>query len=150
MGQSRAFESSSLPNTIFNSKAGQQIFQNINTRLIGKIESNAVSSFESILRYDYDLINRCSEFKPKPHGLYTQWLFDDKGTITFCRYYVPTVGLALVANNTDEQEVRELFLKHYSDKYEAISHFALVLADSIQSGKNLRKLAEAYLLPVAA
>jgi hypothetical protein len=133
------------PNSIFNSEAGQQIFQNINTRIIGKIQPIAIESFVRILGYPSELISRCANFFPKAYGLYTQWLLDDNGTISFCRRYTPIVELGLVANNSDEQEVRAQFWNSIPDKYEAISQFSLCLAESIRGGKKLSVVAKSYL-----
>lgn len=133
------------PDTIFHSEAGQQIFQNINTKIIGKITKDAKPSFVNLLKYPEELISLCVDFFPKRYGLYTQWLLDDNGTITFCRYYTPIVALGLVANNNDEQKVRQQFLERYSDKYEAVSQYSLALAESIRSGKKLEEVAEHYL-----
>jgi hypothetical protein len=138
------------PNSIFNSEAGQQIFQNINTKFIGKIQQTAISSFVDILRYPLELIERCANFYPKRYGIYTQWLLDDNGTMTFCRRYTPIVELGLVANNSDEQEIRAQFLSAYPDKYEATSQFSRALAESIQSGKKLSIVASNYLPQVEA
>jgi hypothetical protein len=142
----RVILSAQDPNTIFNSKHGQQIFQNINTKLIGRIQPTAISSFVQILGYDEDLVGRCANFFPKRLGLfYTNWLLDDNGTLTFCRFYVAPVLLALVANNTDEQAWRLRFLASYPDKYQAISQFSLALSEAIQSTTPLEAIAPKYL-----
>ncbi len=133
------------PNAIFNSEAGQQILQNINTRIIGRIQPVAVDSFVEILKYDPLLIGKCTEFYPKKWGLYTNWMLDDSGVITFCRYYPAKTQLALVANNQDEQTLREEFLQSNPSKYHAIAAFGNALAESIQSGKELKAIASKYL-----
>ncbi len=138
------------PNSIYNSASGQQIFQNLNTRIIGRIQPTAIKSFIEILGYPEELVALCANFYPKAYGLYTNWLLDDSGTISICRYYPAPVQLALVANNPDEQAVRELFLKAYSDKYEAISGFSMALKESIQSGSNLKVVAPKYLPDVSS
>jgi hypothetical protein len=138
------------PNSIANSDAGQQIFQNINTKIIGKIQDPAIESFVNILRYPPELIERCANFFPKQYGLYTQWLLDDNGTMSFCRYYAPVVGLGMVANNSDEQAVRQHFLSVYPDKYQAISQFSNCLAESIRGSKKLESVAPLYLAQEAA
>jgi hypothetical protein len=94
------------------------------------------------------LVSRCANFFPKRLGLfYTNWLLDDNGTLTFCRFYVAPVLLALVANNTDEQAWRQRFLAAFPDKYEAISQFSLALAESIQADGTLAAVAPKYLIP---
>ncbi len=133
------------PNSIANTEAGAQILQNINTRIIGRVQPTAIDSFERILNYDPLLIGRCASFEPKPWGLYTNWLVDDNGTISFCRYYVPKTLLGLVANNTDEQGVREEFLRAYPNKYEAISYFSQALCEGITAQKSLQLIKHKYL-----
>ncbi|MEL4897412.1 hypothetical protein [Crocosphaera sp. Alani8] len=133
------------PNTIFNSASGQQIFQNLNTRIIGRIQPSAIKSFIEILGYPEELIALCANFYPKAYGMYTNWLVDDSGTKSVCRYYPAPVQLALVANNPDEQLVRQKFLDAYPDKFEAISLFSNALVESIQSSKKLDIVATKYL-----
>lgn len=127
------------PNTIAESVAGSQIFQNLTTRLIGRIQTNAIRSFEHYLEYQRHIIgqNASEQFYPQPQGIYSRWLLDDRGVFTFCRYYPAYVQLAAVANNPDEQAVRTYFLRRYANKYEAYSEFAKYLTGTIRSRKRL-------------
>ncbi len=133
------------PNSIANTEAGAQILQNINTRIIGRIQPTAVKSFKAILDYDPHLIGRCVNFEPQRWGLYTNWLVDDNGTMSIVRYYVPYNLLGLVANNSDEQAVREEFLQAYGDKYEAVSQFSTCLTESISADQKLDLVKTKYL-----
>ncbi|BAY41250.1 hypothetical protein NIES2111_56460 (plasmid) [Nostoc sp. NIES-2111] len=103
--------------TIYQTKAAQKIFSNITTRLVGRIQSSAVDPF--ILRFKYPTeiirVNSTEAFYPKKEGIYSNWLLDDNGKLTFCRYYPAYCLLASVANNPNEQELRSLFLKEYQD-----------------------------------
>ena len=85
----RVFLSAQDPNTIMNSVAGAQIMQNMNTRLIGRIQPVAVDSFVKYLSYDRSIIGRnASEaFFPKRSELYSNWLLDIDGNYTYSRYY---------------------------------------------------------------
>lgn len=127
------------PNTIAESVAGSQIFQNLTTRLIGRIQMNAIRSFEHHLEYPRYIIsqNASEQFYPQPQGIYSRWLLDDRGIFTFCRYYPAFVQLAAVANNPDEQAARAYFLRRYLDKYEAYSEYAKCLTTAIRSRKRL-------------
>lgn len=127
------------PNTIAESVAGSIIFQNLTTRLIGRIQTNAIRSFEHYLEYPRHIIskNAGEQFYPQPQGIYSRWLLDDRGSFTFCRYHPAYVQLAAVANNPDEQAVRNYFLRRYSDKYEAYSEYAKYLTAAIRSRKRL-------------
>ncbi|MHC0067394.1 hypothetical protein ACWATR_31530 [Nostoc sp. UIC 10890] len=111
----RVIISAQEPETIYQSKAAQKIFANITTRLVGRIQSSAVDPF--IVRFKYPTViirvNSTEAFYPKKEGIYSQWLLDDNGKLTFCRYYPAYCLLASVANNPNEQELRSLFLKHY-------------------------------------
>jgi hypothetical protein len=126
------------PNTIANSVAGSQIFQNMTTRLIGRIQPTALRSFEAILDYPKEVIsqNAVEAFFPRKQGVYSRWLLDDVGIYTFCRYYPAYVQLAAVANNPDEQEARTAFLNHYPDKYEAMAEFSKYLIDCIRNDRH--------------
>ncbi|MDX2098412.1 MAG: hypothetical protein SFW36_11600 [Leptolyngbyaceae cyanobacterium bins.59] len=123
-----------------NSVAGQQIMQNMNTRLIGRIQPLAIESFCKWLSYDRAIIARnASEFFfPKRSELYSNWLLDIDGTYTYCRYYPSSVQLATVANNPDEQAARARILTQYGgDKLRAMAKFADLYVSAIRSGRSL-------------
>ena len=85
----RVILSAQDPDTIAQSPSGAKIFQNLTTRLIGRIQPTAVDSFTTILKYPIEIIarNATESFFPKKEDLYSQWLLDDNGIFTFCRYY---------------------------------------------------------------
>jgi hypothetical protein len=122
------------PDTIAKSKAASKILQNLSTRLIGRIQPVAVDSFVSILKYPRDIISRnaTESFFPRKEGIYSQWLLDDNGIYTFCRYYPGFEQLAVVANNPNEQTARQKAMLQHRDKYEAISVFARQLIASLR------------------
>jgi hypothetical protein len=113
----RVILSAQEPESIFRSKAAAKIFANISTRLIGRIQSSAIDPFVDRFKYPYEIISRNSTeaFYPKKEGVYSNWLLDDNGKLTFCRYYPAHCLLAAVANNPDEQALRTLFLEKYKD-----------------------------------
>jgi len=131
----RVILSAQDPDTIAKSKAASKILQNLTTRLIGRIQPVAVDSFESILKYPRDIISRnaSESFFPRKEGVYSQWLLDDNGIYSFCRYYPGYEQLAVVANNPNEQTARNQFMESYKDKYEAISAFARQLVASLKN-----------------
>ncbi|MBC6435717.1 hypothetical protein FM036_41115 [Nostoc sp. HG1] len=113
----RVILSAQEPESIYQSKAASKIFANIGTRLIGRIQTSAVDPFIERFKYPTEIIrvNSTEAFYPKKSGIYSQWLLDDNGKLTFCRYYPAHCLLASVANNPHEQELRTLFLKNYQD-----------------------------------
>jgi hypothetical protein len=113
----RVILSAQEPESIFQSKAAPKIFANLSTRLIGRIQTSAVDPFINRFKYPYEIISRNSTeaFFPKRESIYSQWLLDDNGKLTFCRYYPAHCLLAAVANNPNEQELRTLFLNKYAD-----------------------------------
>ena len=131
------------PNTIAATRVASQIFQNLSTRLIGRIQRTATPSFQEIFGYPLEIISQCERFLPNKQGVFTQWLLDDNGTFTFCRYYPAYVQLGVVANNPDEQAIRAEYLKRYADKYEAIAFFSQLLVRSLRSQTPLTQLFEA-------
>ncbi|MBW4610728.1 MAG: hypothetical protein KME22_26820 [Hassallia sp. WJT32-NPBG1] len=122
------------PDTIAKSKAASKILQNLSTRLIGRIQPVAVDSFMQILKYPREIISRnaSESFFPRKEGIYSQWLLDNNGIYTFCRYYPGYEQLAVVANNPNEQAARTKIMRDHSDKYEAISTFARQLVASLR------------------
>ncbi|MEC4815688.1 MAG: hypothetical protein SAK29_20795 [Scytonema sp. PMC 1069.18] len=130
----RVILSAQDPDTIAKSKASSKILQNLTTRLIGRIQPVAVDSFVHILKYPREIIGRnASEgFFPRKEDIYSQWLLDDNGVYTYCRYYPGYEQLAVVANNPNEQAARNEAMLQYGDKYEAVSQFARQLVRSIR------------------
>ncbi len=122
----RVILSAQDPDTIAKSPSGSKIFQNLTTRLIGRIQPTAVDSFTTILKYPQEIIarNATESFFPKKEDLYSQWLLDDNGIFTFCRYYPSPILLAVVANNPQEQEQRTLYLSKYPSKFVALSELS--------------------------
>lgn len=131
----RVILSAQDPDTIAKSKAASKILQNLTTRLIGRIQPVAIDSFETILKYPRDIIarNASESFFPRKEGVYSQWLLDDNGIYSFCRYYPGYEQLAVVANNPSEQAARNEFMESHRDKYEAISAFARQLVASLRN-----------------
>jgi len=113
----RVILSAQEPDSIYQSSAASKIFANITTRLVGRIQTSAVEPFVKYFKYPYEIIsyNSTESFFPKKEGIYSQWLLDDNGKFTFCRYYPAYCLLAAVANNPQEQELRTLFLNKYQD-----------------------------------
>jgi hypothetical protein len=115
----RVIISAQAPDTVYKSPSSAKIFQNLSTRLIGRVQPTAVDSFERILKYPRSIISRnaSESFFPKREGIYSQWLLDHNGIYTYCRYYPAFAQLAAVANNPDEQATRDLVLRYSSDFY---------------------------------
>lgn len=113
----RVILSAQEPESIYQSKSAQKIFANITTRLVGRIQSSAIDPFVERFKYPYEIISRNSteSFYPKKSGIYSSWLLDDNGKLTFCRYYPAYCLLAAVANNPAEQELRYVFLNKYKN-----------------------------------
>lgn len=111
----RVILSAQEPESIFQAKAAPKIFANLTTRLIGRIQTSAVEPFRRRFDYPSEIISRNSTeaFFPKRENIYSQWLLDDNGKLTFCRYYPAFCLLAAVANNPNEQELRTLYLTKY-------------------------------------
>ncbi len=130
----RVILSAQDPDTIAKSTASAKILQNLTTRLIGRIQPVAVDSFVNILKYPKEIIarNASESFFPRKEGIYSQWLLDDNGIYTFCRYYPGYEQLAVVANNPNEQSARQQSMQRHRDKYEAISVFARQLVASLR------------------
>ena len=113
----RVILSAQEPDSIFQSKAASKIFANLSTRLIGRIQTSAVDPFVRHFKYPPEIIsqNSTEAFFPRKENIYSQWLLDDNGKFTYCRYYPAYCLLAAVANNPDEQELRTLYINKYKD-----------------------------------
>ena len=136
----RVFLSAQDPDTIMNSVAGQQIMQNMSTRLIGRIQPMAVESFVRLLQYERTIVarNASESFFPKRSELYSNWLLDIDGVFTYCRYYPSPLQIATVANNPDEQLARSRILAQYPDnKLLGMAKFAELYCRAIRNGTDL-------------
>jgi hypothetical protein len=125
----RVILSAQDPDTIEKAPASAKIFQNLRTRLIGRIEPNAIASFCRIFGYQPGALraNASAQFFPDPREVFSRWLIDDGGLLTAVRYYPPYRALAVVANNPDEQRARSQFLAQvgtrYPDRFAALEEF---------------------------
>ncbi|MEP0879575.1 hypothetical protein NDA00_27750 [Funiculus sociatus GB2-M2] len=133
----RVILSAQDPDTINTSPSASKIFQNLTTRLIGRIQPTAVDSFVEILKYPREIIGRnaTESFFPKKEGIYSQWLLDENGIFSYCRFYPSYNLLATVANNPQEQAARSAALRRHPDKDKlvAIAEFSKELIASIRA-----------------
>ncbi|MEM9908613.1 MAG: hypothetical protein AAF921_26745 [Cyanobacteria bacterium P01_D01_bin.44] len=138
----RVFLSAQDPNTIMESHAGPKIMQNMNTKLIGRIQENAIDAFVRYLRYEEDMISRnaSERFYPKASDLYSNWMLETDGVIFYCRYYPSDLQLAIVANNTDEQAARNRFMEKASNRLEGYVRFSEEYANCIRNGLSLEDI----------
>ena len=137
----RVIISAQDPVTIARAKASSDIFPNLSTKLIGRIQPAAQHNFIDILKVPPAFIahNASEAFFPKRDQLYSQWLLEDKGIFTVCRYYAPYLQLAVVANNPDEQAARDAYMTeaktHGQDPLVGLVRFSHELVASIQQGR---------------
>jgi DNA helicase HerA-like ATPase len=132
----RVILSAQEPESIAQSKSSSKIFANLTTRLVGRIQPTAIDAFVDILKYPREIINvNASEaYFPKKEGLYSQWLLDDSGYFTPCRYYPSHLLLACVANNPDESALRKTFLERYpNNKWVAYAEFQRAYVEMIMN-----------------
>ena len=141
------FLSAQDPDTIMKSESGPKIMQNMNVKMVGRIQAVAIDSFVNLLNYERTIIarNASEAFYPKRSGLYSNWLVDIDGHSIYARYYPGAVQIAIVANNPDEQQVRAMKLGQLrGNKLRATYEFAEDYVQSIQNGAGIAKLAEKY------
>ncbi len=124
------------PDTIAKSSAAAKILQNLSTKLVGRIQPTAIDSFVNILKYPREIItkNSTESFFPKKESIYSQWLLDDGGVYTYCRFYPGYGLLAAVANNPDEHAERTAILSKYpkSEKLLGMHEFAQTLVNKLR------------------
>lgn len=123
--------------SIAKSDAGEQILQNMPTRLIGRLVSGAAKSFTDILSIPHSIIEKNELFRPNLQQMYTTWLLDYNRTYIRCRYYPSYVMLALVANSREEQATRNRFQAKYPNKFEWVSEFSKYYVECIKQGQSL-------------
>lgn len=132
----RVILSAQDPDTIEKASNSSKIFQNLRTRLIGRVEASAIPSFTRVFGYEREslLRNASAQFFPNSREVFSRWLVDDGGTLTHVRYYPSYRSLAVVANNPDEQREREAFLARYPDnRLKALELFTRHYTDLLRS-----------------
>ena len=100
---------------IQNSSARDQILQNIDYRIIGRITSSGAKSLTPHLGYNRELINRNSTelFLPDRTRLCSKWLVEKNNRFWQAEYYPAAMTLAAVANNPAELEARNRVMATY-------------------------------------
>lgn len=129
------------PDTIAKSPSASKILQNLSTRLVGRIQPTAINSFVKYLDYPEEIISRnaTESFFPKRESIYSQWLLDDSGVYTYCRFYPSYLQLAAVANNTDEQAARDAYMALYpGDRFKGLAEFATEMVAALRDGRPIR------------
>ncbi|MEM9088676.1 MAG: hypothetical protein AAGC93_08020 [Cyanobacteria bacterium P01_F01_bin.53] len=140
------------PDTIANSVAGSQILQNLNTRFIGAIQSNALLSYERLFGYDPNLLmpNTDESFRIDPSRVCSHWLVDADSRLTHCSHHPSPELLAAVANNPKEQKARQRVLAQYANKFAGYSTFAKAYVEAVRAGRSMDEIANESADEIAA
>ena len=146
MGQSPEFAPLIIgqdPDTIANSVAGSQILQNLNTRLIGAIQPNALSSYQRLFGYDPAVLmpNTDESFRIDSSRLCSHWIVDVDSRLTPCSHHPSPELLAAVANNQKEQRARRRVLAQYSNKFAGYAAFAKAYVQTVHAGRSMDEIA---------
>jgi hypothetical protein len=130
------------PDTIANSISGSQILQNLNTRLIGAIQPNAIASYQKIFNYDPAILlpNTDESFRVSPSRLCSHWLVDADARMVRCSHHPSAELLAAVANNPKEQRARQRTLAQFSSKFKGYKAFADRYVDAVRSGRSMETI----------
>ncbi|MEM8716159.1 MAG: hypothetical protein AAGE92_10340, partial [Cyanobacteria bacterium P01_G01_bin.4] len=111
------------------SPAADKILKNMQYKAVGFITSEAKPSFEEF-GFPNHLLGKYADStsKPCPITICSKWLVSNHGEVTEVKLFPSLTLLALCANNTDEQELRDRYfdlypgqplvaLKHFRDRY---------------------------------
>ncbi len=109
---------SQFPEVIFNSAAGADIKQTLNTVLVGHIEEQVVPTLSESLGFRADLLARCAHpsFRPNSSLMRSHWLLRAGGNYTFCGYYPSELLIGLTANDLPEAAARKRVMDCYPDQ----------------------------------
>ena len=133
LGQSVMLETQD-PDICASCAASNQILNNLQFKLIGRITDGAIPSYQRVYGYEYESLVPNLEFEPDKQRGFTRWLLDDGGLRTQCRLYLPYNLLALAASGRYEVATRERFYQQFDDKFEAIGRFAQYLMECNRKG----------------
>ncbi len=134
---------SQFPEVVFNSVAGADIRQTMNTILVGHIQEQVISSLHGCLGFAPHLLRRCTHesFKPSGSALRSHWLLKVDGNYTFCGHYPSELQLALTANNLPEAAARKRVMDKYPDNpVRGILEFAKLYAAARRSGMPMNQI----------
>lgn len=128
-------------NTLINSESGATIIKNLKTKLLGRIDTTAINDVSHFFGYPREVVavNASKKFYPQKAEMYSQWLLDSGGLLTYVRFRPNRILLALLANNPVETACRQSFMSKYPNKYEALVYFANELVDSLKNARPLRQ-----------
>ncbi|MEA5512393.1 hypothetical protein VB715_21725 [Crocosphaera sp. UHCC 0190] len=114
------------PGSIGKSVAGEKIFANMSTRIIGKVQPGAIEAYEHWMGYPPGLLQPNTGYGVNKQGRYSQWLLDDDGCYVPVRFYPSDILLSLAANNSEEAALRQRYLKQSNDKVKGLLDFSQV------------------------
>lgn len=131
------------PDTIAHSIAGSQILQNLNTRIIGAIQPNSLTSYQRFFGYDPSILMRNTDesFRTDPVRLCSHWLVDADARLTECSHHPSPELLAAVANNPKEQRARHRVLAQYDNKFQGYAAFSRLYIEAIRAGRSMDTIA---------
>ncbi len=131
---------------IQNCSARDQILQNINYRMIGRITSSGAKSLIHHLGYNPRLINRNSTelFFPDKTRLCSKWLIEKDNRFWQAEYYPAAMTLAAVANSPAELKARAEVMANYPDNMRGrmlgLRDFSEQYINAIRSGLGMSKI----------
>lgn len=134
---------------IQNCSARDQILQNINYRIIGRITSSGAKSLTHHLGYNPELINQNSTelFLPDKTRLCSKWLIEKDSRFWQAEYYPSAMTLAAVANSPSELEARDRVMKSYPDNMRGqmlgLRDFSARYVNAIRSGSGMSSIGQA-------
>ncbi len=134
---------------IQNCSARDQILQNINYRLIGRITSSGAKSLTHHLGYNPSLINQNSTelFLPDKTRLCSKWLIEKDNRFWQAEYYPAAMTLAAVANSPSELEARDRVMANYPDNLRGqmlgLRDFSEQYVSAIRSGSEISNIGAA-------
>ena len=123
--------------SIVRCSAGEQIIQNMQCILIGKIASGAARSISEVLNLTLETVEQNQSFAPDRVALYTRWLVYYNNKYAFCRYYAPYPTIGLTANSREEQAARNRFKQEYPNKFQWLPKFSQHYVGRVQKGDKL-------------
>lgn len=134
------------PDAIADCSTSAQILQNLNYKIMGRITSAAVASFERHLGYPAGIVsaNAGDTAKPRPTDLSTYWVLEQDDRFWPCRYYPGEMMLASVANGQSEQALRAYVMAQYPDTFtgrlQGLADFTHRYIPALKSGVDLMAL----------
>ena len=109
---------------IKNCYAGEKILKNIRYLLVGRITTEEAINLKEVRNYPKMVFDNASSSFDKKKAGYTSWLLEMGGKFWRLKHIASNLNLALLANNREEIQAREMFMRKAKNDWVGVKDYA--------------------------